>query len=435
MRLKKDEKELLEIKQIKNIESIKLEDIYQPIVNGKRYLVPGFIITYGEPSKIVFWTTQDKYFEEFVRKVKEVYLEEKDQVIREGIMGKEYIRIDPLSKNILLNGNLEKLEGLYEHYKGQEGYNESLLFEEDHLKAKTSIIEYHLQEVAKRIGLSIGKIKISNGMNGCYYITTTIQKKPVILPVYYEEDKDNWSIDIGNVLEDAIPIHMEGNFTKEGINVFCTIQEYDYYNYTSYILKRGKMVQEREIHYNGNLVHWKEDDLPKCKEPEESKIAEIDGKHQLTWYALPWNGFYGVKQEDKCLEEDGTLTDRDGSERMITTSQVYISPNKQSIFAKEQQEKRYKRKIDDRMISQSILLDRINKTTIGIQRGENMLIETTFDSNGPNGFYQEHLAGQYFYQVSDCFLTEGTRRFIGKEDQVEEKTDLLDEKIYRKENR
>ena len=94
MRLHKDEQKLLEIRQIQDIESIELKDIFQSNINGKRHVVPGFMVVYGEPLKIIYLTTQDKYFEDYVKRIRQVYLEEKDLVISEGIMGKKYLTID-----------------------------------------------------------------------------------------------------------------------------------------------------------------------------------------------------------------------------------------------------------------------------------------------------------------------------------------------------
>ena len=136
MQIKRDEDILLEISQIKDIRSITYKDIYASHSSSPTIL-PGFIVTYGAKNTMLFLTSQDKFFEEFVRKIREVYLEEKDQVIREGIKGKEYIRLDPLSRRMLLNGDLDEIEEVYKQYDGRESYEESLLFEED-IKQKIS---------------------------------------------------------------------------------------------------------------------------------------------------------------------------------------------------------------------------------------------------------------------------------------------------------
>lgn len=432
MQLKKKEDILLEIRQIKNLESIELKDIYLSIVNGKRFLVPGFLITYGEPSKILYLTTQDKYFEEYVRQIKNCYLEEKDHVIREGIMGKEYIKIDPLTRNVLLNGTLENLEELEKYYQGKESYDESLLFEEDTLKANFSIIEHHIKETAKFFSLTIGPMNLSEGRNGVYYIKTTIQNKPVILPIHYEGTTEDWKVEIGNILEKSIPLKVEGRITKDGINVECRIDEYEYYDNTNYSYKNQKGWKEREVYHKGKMLHWKKEELERKEDPTLNKWI-LDQNRAVTWYSLPWNAYMGVKEEDKCLEEDGSLSDRQGEERIVSKEFIYLSLREDSFLTKEYTTKRYYKKIDDRIVAQNVLLDKVAKTSISLIGPEHIIVETSFDENGPRGFYQKNLAGKYFYQVFDKNFSKESLKWIGREDKVEEASDLLDVKIYKKE--
>ena len=226
--------QLLTIRQIKDITSIEYKDIFLNVANGEKQLVPGFIITYGNSNTIMFLTTIDPYFDEYVRKIREVYLLEKDHVIRDGIRGKEYIKIDPLTKEMLLNGNIEKTAAMYEEYATAESYQESLLMEEDRLKAHFSIIEYHLKEVLKRFNKTITHIECSEGVNGVYFIKALIDNSPVIIPMHFEEQEDSWKVILGNLLENAIPIQMEGLFTKNGIMIQTTINEYGYSDYSAY---------------------------------------------------------------------------------------------------------------------------------------------------------------------------------------------------------
>ena len=80
MKLSRDEQELIEIKEINHLESIEIKDLFQTAINGKRTIVPGFIISYDEPLKMMFKTTLDKHFDDFIKRVKEVYLEEERQL-------------------------------------------------------------------------------------------------------------------------------------------------------------------------------------------------------------------------------------------------------------------------------------------------------------------------------------------------------------------
>ena len=432
MQIIRDEDRLLEISQIKDIERISFQDIFAT-EGHTPVILPGFIITYGDKNTMLFLTAQDKFFEEYVRKIREVYLEEKDHVIREGIMGKQYIHIDDLSRQMLLNGDLDNVDGIYKHYDGEESYKESLLFEEDRLTAQLPIIEYHLREIAKTFGLTIGKITTSEGINGVYYMKTTIGKKPVILPVYFEQRENDWKIEIGNVLEDSIPLQIEGTYTKDGIKVHAYIEEYNYSDYTTYTLDKKKMTKAREITYNGKMIHYKEEDLPQVDGTIPNTYVELDDENDdLEWYQLPWNAFLGTKEKDLCLKEDGEIEEGEGEHRLIDRKIVYVSPRKDSFYIKEIATKRYQRRIDDRTLAQSVVLDSVNKSVIGRQKDNISLLETHFADGGVRGFYKTQLAGNYFYQIVEGEFKKENKKFIGREDGLQDKTDLLDPKVYSK---
>ena len=104
---------LLEIRSIKNITSIKYIDIFLPASTGKKQLVPGFITTYGPSNKTIILISSDPYFEEYVKTIKRIYLEEKDDVIEDALFGKKYIR-SLLERSILhrLWGNIQEPSSL-----------------------------------------------------------------------------------------------------------------------------------------------------------------------------------------------------------------------------------------------------------------------------------------------------------------------------------
>ncbi len=432
MRIHKQEKDLLDIKQISNIESIELKDIYQSNYNGHNSIVPGFMITYGEPLKFLYLTTQDKYFEDYAKRVRETYLEEKDKVISEGILGKKYILIDPITKSVLLNGGLENLNTFYQLYDKQDGYNESLLFQTDRIHSVYPIIEEHLRKTLANLDVTLGTTQLSIGNTGIYYIDAIVRNEPRLLPIYYEEERDSFHITIGNLTNRSIPMQMDVNFTNDGYNVHCYINEFDYSDYTDYSIKNHQPVKEREIYYHDKLIHWETTPLEQILSREPVILSSLEEPKDLKWYLLPNNGYIGLNEKEQCIEDDGTLSNRDGEHRLLTKDVCIIYPQKDLIFMKDVLSKSYYHKTGTKTISQYALIDKIDENSIGIIANDGILFERNFNPWGPQGFYKKYLAGKYFYQTYDKDLNKESCVFLNKQKGIEESSDLLDSKIYKK---
>lgn len=411
----KDDNTLLEIEQIKNINSISFKNIYTSLDDKSTTIIPGFIITYGDNNKMLFLTSYDKYFEEYVRKIKEVYLEEKNHVLNFGIRGKEYIEIDSLSKHMLLNGNLDNVSELYDEYQDKENYQDSLLFEKDKLEIKMPMIEYHLKETLKKLDLTVININLSDGMNGVYYLSAFIDNMPVILPFYCVEEDDNLYLTIGNIFENAIPLHIDIFYKYDGMHVHSYISEYGFSDYNSYLCRKKKIIAEREVSLLGKIIHYNKQEL---KEEKNMPVKDFIG-NDLLWYKLPWPAYLGTS-----FKEEG-MTDK-----IVTEEICYVGMNELSFYSKQMINKYYKKIEDDRTSSNIILLDNMNKSITGLYDDETYIIETHFTKDGVSGFYKGHLAGNYFYQVCSSNLTKDNAIFLKKDDGLIEPCNLLKPKKY-----
>ena len=426
--------QLLTIRQIKELSSVEYRDLYFANPNGKQKLVPGFIITYGPNNNILYMTSADPYFDEFVRKVREVYQEEKDHVISEGIMGKQYIQIDDLTKSMLINGELESTSELYKEYAKEYSYQESLLMEEDKVKALFPVIEYHLKETLERWETRITDIKLSGGVNGVYYLNAKVNQKPSIIPIYFEPKEDGWKVTLGNLFERSIPLQIEGHFSTNGIFVSARILEYEYEDDTFYQIRNNRVWKEREIYQKERMIHYETKDLPVTSKKEPQEVYEMDASaKKIEWYELPWNSYLGLYEDKWYMTDEGERQEEESPHRMVENKIIYLSKTQDTIWTKEIASKRYHRKKDDRTVGGNIQLDYMNKRRIGKLTKDAALVETHFTRNGVTGKYKEALSGKYFYQIYQPDLTKEKARFIDQNDQVDEKTDLFDPKQYIKE--
>ena len=431
MKTKETSNQLIEISKIKELTSITYRDLIIPNGMKNNMVVPGFMVLYGTPSKFLYMTTLDPYFSEFVSKLREVYLEEKDQVISDDIFGKQYIEIDDLSRELLLTGELDKTNYGYEEYFEPEPYEESLLMEEDVLKALFPIVEYHLKEALKRFDMTITNIELSHGINGVYYLTSTINNIDKYLPILFEPSENSFKITIGNLFKNSIPLKISGVINQNGIKINAFIEDYGYYDETKYEVVNDKIVKTQEIDLRDRLIHFQKENISEVTQKIPIDIYELDSSSDgITWYELPWNSYLGLKEDKSFIDSSFMTTDEEQKGRVVENKIVYISPTAETFYLKEIASKRYHNKIDDRTIGGNVTLDAINKRRIGLIGKDATIVETFFAEEAvASGAYKEHLSGNYFYQIYKE-LAKDNAMFIDKEKGLTEKSDLFDVKKY-----
>lgn len=432
MKINRTSDELIKINKIKNIRSITFKDLYETRAKEKNIIMPGFMILSDEG--FMYLTSGDEYFEDFVRKIREIYNEEKDETYEDGILGKKKLEIDPLAKSLLENGHVSNTSDLYSFYKEKTSYQESLLFERDRLKSFRGIILYHLKETMKLFNKTLTDVRLSNGMNGIYYLRCKINNEPQILPITYQQSSDNlYQIVVGNLFDKAIPLNMEIMFTRDGISVNNAVPEYELTDYTKYEFN-SKGTMEREIHLEKKLKHYEKKDLPTTTNVEENLVRLDNSEPVSVWYKLPWNAYEGVAIIDKGIEEDGTLSNGDSPDRLISERLVYLASENDDFYIKDTITKRYRKKSRKLEERQEVIFDSLDKEIVGLQQKQGYIIETSFLGNAITGFYKTNLLGNMFYHITSELdktkLTKDNIKSLGREDGLEEKVDLLDIKKY-----
>ena len=123
------DRELIEIYKLRNIESIKLWDLVKN-GTGKLLVIPTLLVTY-DGGKYLNISANEKYFRVFVQKVVEVYHNEKDNLLEDGLTDPFKLRpkidIDEKTKVILESGRLEQLNEIYSFYDGKDSYDSSIV--------------------------------------------------------------------------------------------------------------------------------------------------------------------------------------------------------------------------------------------------------------------------------------------------------------------
>ena len=381
MVIQNDTLDKMKIERMKNISSIEYMDIVQDIGVEDTKIYPGFMVLFDNGSYL-YLTSYDSYFDLFVKRLREVYLQEKDRIVEHTIMGDRGIQIDDFTKNLLLNGELECVSDFYQFYQDKEGYSKRLLFEEDEVKALFPIIQYHLEMFLEKLDNSISNIQVHNGSNGHYYVTALKKKEPVLLPLEYKKDEEEYSVQIGNLLNDVLPVTINIQFLNHKINVVCSVEEYQYYDYFTYSFEQEQVYREREIYWKERCVSYHKENIDMVEEP--SNIIKKQGN--LQWYPFDWGGYIGIsKKKEDLLSEDRAY---------------YIHSRDDYYFEKEMSTKKY---LDSKRSNyEPIIFDSIHRTMIGIRDNDYLLLENYFQDPCKTGFYKDYLLDNYFYSVSSC---------------------------------
>ena len=419
MKINKMDKRLLEINQIKDIISIDYKDMYYGGNQEKRHIMPGFLVFYGNLQSI-YLTINDPYFEEFVRRIRYVYLEEKDY-IQEGILKKKKISINPLTESILLNGRLDTINSLYSFYEGKESYKESLLFESDILHSFFSIIEYHLKRLLKTYDMTLESVELSDGINGNYYLKALINNQTVLLPLLIECDDNKYSVTIGNLFEDTISITMDIEFKDNGITVNMDDIEHKISDFTKYNYENERLKEYRTTIVNEKIVSSSEELLDKDNNPLSNLCSLDNDLNDPIWFILPWGGYLGFREQINYITDDGDITLEETEKKFNNKRMVYITSTNNGFYLNDFYSKRYICNSKDIVSNKDVVLDYLNKRIIGIKNGNGYIMETSFTGPGKTGYYKAYLEDKYFYHL----ILNGDLIPLSRESGLEEKVDLL----------
>ena len=436
MKLNKMDKTLIEINKIKNIISIDYKDLFYNSQNEKRHIMPGFLVFYDN-LKFMYLTVADPYFEEFVRKIRDLYEEEKDATVYEGVLGKQKLFISSYARTLLLNGNLDKTSELYSFYKDKESYDESLLFESDRVKSLFPIIEYHLKETFKLFDKTLLNVKLSDGVNGIYYIKGTIDNAPQLLPLFVSKDDDNtYNVIIGGLFDKSYPIKMNIRFKNDELVINSIIDELHFKDSTNYSWLNERVIKRRDVYLGEKLLVYEEEKINEGINKYDNLLSNNEFDERTKTYLLPWNASITLSSIIEYIDEFGDITKDESPSRLLRKRMTYLTHSDDSFYLKEMLSKRYSVLTDKLIDRKDIIFDYLNKEIIGIKNNGGYVIETNFSGPAKTGFYKTNLDGKYFYHIS---LSDELDEIdinnlipLGRLNGLEEKTDLIELKKYLK---
>ena len=241
MKLKCMDDVQLAISNIQNIEVISFEDLcaipagqsftftnQRFIKNDEELYIPYLYVQY-DGLKFLSLTSKDEHFDEFYKKVREVYLNEKDKPIPGNILN-PYIRIDDYTKKILLSDSIVEKSDLYSFYKDKIGYDNELISREKEVKALLPLISYIISTNLSMLKKHFKSLNIISGYGprGNYFLEGEINN--IYTPITIRINKignNSYELSIGNVFGELIPLNVVIKFNNTNLGMECNVPVYN----------------------------------------------------------------------------------------------------------------------------------------------------------------------------------------------------------------
>lgn len=421
------DKTLIDIYNIRNIESVQVWNLMSS-KESKMLVVPCVTIMY-DGGKYLSLCAKDKYFDVYVRKVVEVYNDEKDNILEDSLTNpfglRKGIDIDEHTKKILGSGELEQISSIYQFYDGKESYENTLLFSIDEARLLLPIIRYHVQKLFGTTDQIVFVEDVLTGYRDCYTLFAKVNGIDTNISLHFVKvDDKTYDISIGGLNTKCIPVLMRIHFAKDSISVDTGIRSYGYLSSSLYSITNGAVKEIHEVKKDGLPVVYENIDLPCVEENPYTNIANLDGDVHLKWFLLPWGAVYGI---------DNAILEVSDTEKIVEMHNMYIDVLGDSFARREYYSKTYLRNRTVAVDSAETVLDEVIKNISGLRLeglDDIYAIETNFVGKGKNGYYEGYLANKYFYHlaVSAGGIQNLTRERlvpVKKEDNVLSGVDLL----------
>ncbi len=395
---------LVEIYNIRNIESIKLWDLVSHDESNKRIVIPAFMVIY-DGGKQLNLCAKDKYFDIFVKKITEVYRDEKNNILEDALTDpfglSRHIEIDDFTKSVLESGDLTVANEIYGFYKDKERYEGSLFYQVDEVKSLVKIIQYHIKRLFANTDRNVNFNDEFSGYRNNYVMSGQIDGIDQYFPFTFQKvDSNHYEIWVNGLVNQNLPVRVDVIFKKDELDVVVEIEPYELKEESRYVITNGVVKSIHDATRRGITIGYKNNDLEKMETNPLDNIANLDEEVNLDWFILPWGAVYG------CASK---IEDVSGYEKVIEIHNMYLDVFDGGFVRKEYYSKNYKRNRTVSLNAQDVVLEEIKKNILGIsidKEGKIFVVETSFDEGDvSNDFYNGAYGGKFFYH--GCYTENG----------------------------
>ena len=425
---------LIDIYHIRNLEYVNFWDLHGTS-DSKVLVIPAIMINY-DGGKTLNLCAKDKYFDTFVRKVVEVYNDEKDNILEDSLTDpfrmRQNIKIDERTKRILTSGVLEDINRVYSFYESKESYDNSLLFQIDEVKSLLPMIKYHIKKLFNMTDVVISFDGDITGYRNCYLLMGKLNGIDRCFILSFNKTYSNsYEVSIQGLLSNNIPLNMCIDFTKDSLLVNTSMGDNMISCSSEYLVTNEVVKEIHIIKKDGLPIGYENRDLVEV-ENNISNITDIDSDTRFKWFELPWGAMYGI---------DNTVVDVSGTEKVIERHNMFVDTMNDCFSLREYFSKSYHRNRTVSVDAIDVTLDEVRKNVFCICidsiKGIYAVESSFLDKVAKSGYYDEKLAGNYFYHlVSSDNGIKGISRDglipVSKNDNVLSGVDLLNKaNVYR----
>lgn len=374
-----DKNKLLEISNIKNLQSITITTLMDTKENKDPSLIIAF---YDDGKKSLSYCEFDKEYKYFFSTVRRVYSEEKL---------KRKIYIDNLSKNIL-EANEPKIElDKLKSQIGSIGENKKINYNIYEVERHYNILKYLLEKLFTHFNKHI-EIKSLKGMNKHFKFTYKEEILEENLQfTFIEKDNNNYTFIFPGIFTNNKELYIDLEYKEK---IIAKIHDKEEQFLISYEVETtpdyGKITESLFI--NGLLSSKIINELESIEKPKLYDY-ELEG----TTYILPWNDTRSIvleKNENELITETVKYQDYFNYNNHIQIRKMIIQYITKKGYKKEQAGV-YKIKGDLKIQTDDELI------ITNYYKVDNYIIkETTFISNGlSRGIFKSELEGKSFYKI------------------------------------
>lgn len=421
MRLYSMDPKLIEIYNIRNIESIKVWDLVLS-ANSKELVVPAILVIY-DGGKNLNLSAQDEYFDVFVKKILEVYNDEKNNILEDSLTDpfrlQSKINCDEKSATILDNGSIYDINEVYKFYRDKCAYKNSLFFQKNEARRLLGIVKYHLEEVFNISDKTVSFDGSLEGYRDNYVLEGKVNGIETIFPLSFEKlNSHEYKFFIGGIYREGGSIEVEIKFSDGGIYVLVKLGNSLIASF-EYKVVDGMVKTINDIEKDGVTIKYYNGDLTLDDRGDFDNLKSLDCPNNLDWYRLPWGAMYGTQVKREDISE---------TEKLIELVSKYIDYDEGGFISHEFYSKRYKRNNTATVEAMSMDLDELGKNVVGASidnDNSTFVIETNFDDKSKDYYTRD----KCFYHA--CISEAGVKGInrddlieLGKKQEIIDKSDL-----------
>lgn len=386
MQYYRQDKKILEINEIKNIESISLKSLMDS--KDKNKYIPVLIVTFDNGTKTLTYTSLDTEFNYFFEMVRRVYNNEKNT--RKILIDEE--------TSLFLKENYIDLDNILNEIGSCKTKNKKINYKIKENEMYFKMLKYILEDLLKFLNKNL-EITDIKGINNTFSLIGTIDGLPSSFPFKTKKENNKRIFIFPGLINELEELIIE---IKESdvISIDFFDRKNKLHGSHVYNINENKAHCISTLYNDGQCIFKKIEDLKKAQNQYKTvfNLMKINGSA----YVLPWNDIRIVKKNIESVNEFKKEKEQiiDFKINKDNTHIQIINRLEESLSTSN-----YRQVKLDGLLKVTTLQEKSITNLYFVKGAENHLIrETSFeDFILGRGLYKSDLMGNHFYKVYKVF--------------------------------